>query len=344
MQKKILVIEDNLDIQDNIVEILELANYKVYSASNGKVGVVKAKDIIPDLIICDIMMPEMDGYEVLYLIEKDPVIASTPFIFLTAKTEKDDFRKGMNLGADDYLTKPFEDMDLLNTIEKRISKAERLVGHKNTTSTGNLNLAKILDLPNLNYRTFKKKDVIFREGDNANLIYILKSGKVKTTIQNSHAKEYTTGLYCIGDIFGHETSITQQFQKSTAIAIEDTEIATLTKDLFLTLLEENNTATLELIKMVSTSNQQKNEELLNLAYNSVRKRVADCLLLLNSKYRADKAHENLTVSREDLASMAGTSKETVIRVLSDFKSENLIEIKASKIKLLTIETLQNLRN
>ena len=113
MSKRILFIEDDKIIRENTAEILELANYEVTTAENGKVGVEKAKDIHPDLIICDIMMPELDGYGVLYLLGKDPQTSSIPFIFLSAKADKSDVRKGMALGADDYLTKPFDEMDLL---------------------------------------------------------------------------------------------------------------------------------------------------------------------------------------------------------------------------------------
>ena len=110
--KKILLIEDNPDVRENTSEILSLANYKVTVAENGKIGVELAQQDRPDLIICDIMMPELDGYGVLHILSKKPETANIPFIFLTAKTEKGDIRKGMNLGADDYLTKPFDDTEL----------------------------------------------------------------------------------------------------------------------------------------------------------------------------------------------------------------------------------------
>ena len=120
---KILIIEDNPDILENTSEILELSNYQVYTAPNGKEGVAKALANKPDLIVCDIMMPELDGYGVLHMLQKNPDLQDTPFIFLTAKTEKDEIRKGMSLGADDYITKPFDPTDLLNAIEGRIKKS-----------------------------------------------------------------------------------------------------------------------------------------------------------------------------------------------------------------------------
>lgn len=122
--KKILLVEDNKDMRENISEILELANYTVITAPNGRIGVELAGKETPDLIICDIMMPDLDGYGVLYLLSKNPATSGIPFIFLTAKAEKSDMRKGMSMGADDYLTKPFEEMELLNAVEARLRKNE----------------------------------------------------------------------------------------------------------------------------------------------------------------------------------------------------------------------------
>ena len=124
--KTILIIEDNLDVRENTAEILELANYKVLQAENGKQGVELAQQVKPDLIICDIMMPVLDGYGVIHLLSKSSETASIPFIFLTAKSERMDFRKGMEMGADDYISKPFDDIELLKAVESRIKKNEIL--------------------------------------------------------------------------------------------------------------------------------------------------------------------------------------------------------------------------
>jgi CRP/FNR family cyclic AMP-dependent transcriptional regulator len=124
--KKILLIEDNENIRSNSAEILELSNYKVAVAEDGKIGVEKAIQQKPDLIICDIMMPVLDGYGVLHAVQKNDMLRNIPFIFLTAKTERDDFRKGMELGADDYLSKPFNATELLNAVDSRIKKVETL--------------------------------------------------------------------------------------------------------------------------------------------------------------------------------------------------------------------------
>ena len=120
--KKILVIEDNEEVRENLEEILELYGYDVDSAADGKIGVEKALKSPPDLILCDVMMPRLDGFGVLNILSKKSTTANVPFIFLTAKAEKTDFRRGMNLGADDYITKPFFKDELLAVIETRLKK------------------------------------------------------------------------------------------------------------------------------------------------------------------------------------------------------------------------------
>jgi len=123
--KKILVIEDEQDIRDSIQEIVEMAGYAVTPIANGAAGIKALMNNPFDLIICDIMMPEMDGFSLLTALKKDPNFV-TPFIFLTAKVQSNDLRTGMNLGADDYLHKPFKSKDLLSAIETRLSKHEKL--------------------------------------------------------------------------------------------------------------------------------------------------------------------------------------------------------------------------
>ncbi|MBD2122559.1 GGDEF domain-containing response regulator [Trichocoleus sp. FACHB-262] len=120
--KKILVIEDDLPVRENILELLEAEEFDVIGAENGAVGVQMARKHLPDLILCDVMMPELDGHGVLATLRTDPATAAIPFIFLTAKADKTDFRQGMNLGADDYLTKPCTADELLGAIAARLQK------------------------------------------------------------------------------------------------------------------------------------------------------------------------------------------------------------------------------
>jgi DNA-binding NarL/FixJ family response regulator len=121
--KKILVIEDEPEMRRNIVMLLRYRNYQPLEADNGRRGLEVVRRETPDLILCDVMMPELDGYEVLRALRGDAKLALIPFIFLTAKGEKDDLRSGMNLGADDYLTKPVGNNDLIRAIEARLQRS-----------------------------------------------------------------------------------------------------------------------------------------------------------------------------------------------------------------------------
>ena len=121
--KKILVIEDEPEMRRNLLTVLRLEKFHTLSAENGRIGVELAKKERPDIVLCDVMMPELDGYGVLQALRNDPDTTAIPLIFLTAKGEKRDVRSGMNLGADDYLTKPVAKADLLAAINSRLARA-----------------------------------------------------------------------------------------------------------------------------------------------------------------------------------------------------------------------------
>jgi DNA-binding NarL/FixJ family response regulator len=128
--KKILVIEDEPEMRRNITALLRYHDYEPIAAANGREGVEAARRERPDLVLCDVMMPVMDGYGVIQALQADASLARIPFIFLTAKGEKDDLRSGMNLGADDYLTKPVANADLVRAIETRLRRAEQRVNRE----------------------------------------------------------------------------------------------------------------------------------------------------------------------------------------------------------------------
>ncbi len=350
MKKTILLIEDNVEVRENTAEILELSNYKVLTAENGKIGVEVAKKSKPDLIICDIMMPEMDGYGVLFMLGKDPETSGIPFIFLTAKAEKSDIRRGMELGADDYLTKPFDEMALLNAIEIRLKKNEifKKAFRKNEDGlTEFLNDARgVEELQKLSEsrknRTFKKKDIIFHEGDFPYNLYFIVKGKVKNFKMNRDGKEYITGVSKEGDFIGYMDILENTDFTESAEAMEDTEIQTIVRQDFLSLIYSNRDVAAKFIKMLSGDLKEREERMLNLAYNSVRKRTADALLMLQKRYNGEETGKALPVSREDLAGIVGTSTESVIRTLSDFKEEKLIIIEGRNITLLSSDKLKKI--
>jgi len=344
MNKKILLIEDNLDMRENTAEILELANYDVEVAEEGKKGVMKAKKFLPDLIICDIMMPELDGYEVLYMLSKDERTASIPFIFLTAKAENADFRKGMNLGADDYITKPYEEMDLMNAVESRLRRAEAFKKEYRSTLEG-LNefideVSGLQELEKLSVdkkiRPYKKKENLYHEGDYPNGLYFIHRGKVKTYKINDDGKELITNLYHKGEFLGFKAILEGENYKEAAAAIENTEVIKIPRQDFISLIYSNKEVSKSFIKLLTNNLSEKEDELLNLAYNSVRKRVADALILLEDKYKTDPGVFSMAISRDDLASIVGTSTESVIRTISEFKDENLVSVKGSNITIMIV--------
>ena len=351
MNEKVLLIEDNEDMRENTAEILELSNYEVETAENGKDGVKKAKKFLPDLIICDIMMPELDGYEVLHMLSKDDNTAGIPFIFLTAKSENADFRKGMNLGADDYITKPFEEMDLLNAVESRLKRTETFRKEYQSTLEG---LHEFMDqvsgleeLEKLSsdkkIRHYRKKENLYHESDYPNGLFFVHKGKVKTYKINEDGKELITNLYHEGEFLGYKAILEDQNYKESAAAMEDTDVVKIPRQDFLSLIYSNKEVSKSFIRMLSNNLSDKEDELLNLAYNSVRKRVADALILLEDKYSKDPGQFSMAISRDDLASIVGTSTESVIRTISEFKDEGLLSVKGSNITITNSDGLRNLR-
>lgn len=342
--KKILLIEDNPDVRENTSEILTLAGYNVLTAPNGKVGVELALKENPDLIICDIMMPELDGYGVLHILSKKPEAANIPFIFLTAKTEKTDIRKGMNLGADDYLTKPFDDTDLLNAIEARLRKSAMQQKQYETTAEGLDNFIRdarqVLNLKDLGkdkkVKAYKKKTEIFAEGDTPINVFFVKSGNVKIFMSHPDGKELITAICHANDFFGFEAILENSPYKESAIAMQDSELTIIPKHDFLTLLQSPDVSA-SFISLLARKVTEKESQLLNLAYNSVRQRTAESLLKVAE---LKDAKDNISISRDDLSKMVGTAAESVIRVLSDFKDEGLIEIEGGKIRILSTAKLE----
>jgi CRP-like cAMP-binding protein/CheY-like chemotaxis protein len=349
--QRILIIEDNDDIRESTAEILELANYEVFQAENGRKGVDLANMHNPDLILCDIMMPELDGYGVLYLLNKNPQTAATPFIFLTAKAERMDMRKGMEMGADDYLVKPFDDVELLNAIETRLSKKQKqeqfysksidrlssLVG----ANGGIRELDKLM--ADRKVRVIKKKQIIYYEGDMVSGIYLVLSGKVKTSKLSEDGRELLTGMYGADEYFGIPALLLNEPYAETAEALEESTLCQLPKEMLEQLLNRYPDVARQFIHILSNNLLEKEEQLLQLAYHSVRKRMAEVLIRL-CKLEKQEGSAILRISRDNLAAMAGMATETVSRILSDFKDEGIIERKGSQIGILDQKKLQQMKN
>ncbi|MFI5185114.1 MAG: response regulator [Chitinophagales bacterium] len=350
--KKILLIEDNDDVRNNTAEILELANYKVLTAENGKRGVEIALKENPDLIVCDIMMPVLDGYGVLHALQKNKETMNTPFIFLTAKTEKAEVRRGMELGADDYITKPFSGTELLNALDGRLKKAELLrqqfsqgpVQKNETEKTLAKGMLREL-IEGRNINKYKKKQIIYFEGNRPARLFYIQKGKVKTYKTNDDGKELVVELLNKGDFLGYAALLEGANYKETAETIEDAELAIVPKEDFDELMNNSHEAARTFIRLLTKNIQEKEEHLVGLAYNSLRKKVATALLELDEKYNQDsQANFSINISRENLATIAGTATESLIRTLADFKKEQLIDMDHGVITLLNKHKLENMFN
>ena len=345
IMKKILIIDDNDAIRENTAEILELANYKVFTAENGKIGIETALKERPDLIICDIMMPVLDGYGVLHLLHKNPEMRNTPLIFLTAKNEKSELRKGMELGADDYITKPFEETELLNAVESRLKKmdhlkqdlAAELRASDDPVHASNEKEIFQLLAENRNINKYKKKQVIYSEGNRPSRLFYMQKGKAKTYKTNDDGKELIIGLYNEGDYLGYVALLEGTPYKETAEAIENTELAIIPKEDFDKLINTNRFVANKFISLLAQNITEKEEHLLGLAYDSLRKKVAGALILLNKIYKVA-----IDISRENLANMAGTATESLIRTLGDFRNEKIIDIRGGDIIILNEKKLENI--
>jgi CRP-like cAMP-binding protein len=296
----------------------------------------------------------MDGYGVLYVLSKNPKTESIPFIFLTAKAERSDMRKGMEMGADDYITKPFDEIELLNAVEGRLRKSLLLkkelpknIEAKNTFIATARSIEDLKKLPVLeeNVGKYFKKENIYKENSFAKGIYFIRKGKIKTFRSHELGKEFITGLYREGDFFGYLALMENTPYADTAVALEDTEVYYIPRDDFFELLYNNVEVSKSFIKLLSETLSNKEQQLVGLAYNSVRKKVADALVTLHNRYHSEKiGNFSISISREDLANIAGTATETIIRTLSDFKDEGFVVIQGGTIEIKDLKKLENLRN
>ena len=352
--KTVLVVEDNEVIREDVAEILTLANYKVISAINGKDGIEKAFEHMPDLIISDIAMPIVDGLGLLHVLRKDSKTEDVPFIFLTSRSDRHDFRNAMDSGADDYITKPFNGDELLNAVENRFRKIatmkkkfthdlngfnELLDVNNDTNKQGLETLPKDHDT-----HIYQKKQIVYKEAHTPYYLYFIQKGKVRTYKTHEDGKQLVMDLYNEGDFFGYISLLEEAAYKETAMAMEETELTLIPKREFEDLLHKNPGVQQKLIKMLAKNISENEQHLLGIAYNTLRKKVATALSNLHNKYKTPKNEPfYIDISRDELASIAGTATESLIRALSEFKSEKLIDIKKdNKIEIINSKKLENL--
>lgn len=349
--QKILIIEDNQEVRENVAEIIELAGYEILTAENGKIGAEKALSDRPDLIICDIMMPGLDGYGVLHLLNKHEETTGIPFIFLTAKSERSDFRKGMEMGADDYIIKPFDAIELLNAVETRLKKLESLRKSFDRSLKGiNDFIEGACQLGNIKLASddrevcrYPRKHLLYSEGQRPKSVFYIVNGRVKTYLTNEDGKEFITHVHGSGDFFGYLSILEETNYKDNAQLLDDTELMLIPRNDFLNLISYDMNISGQFIKMIVHNTVSDEEKLLNLAYNSLRKKVSFGLVKLIDKYKTHEIRDTeLDISRENMAFTIGVATESLIRTLGDFKTEKLIDIKNGKVIIVDEKKLRDL--
>ncbi len=349
--KKILIIEDDDVLRSNTKELLELSDYKVITSSNGYRGIEAAKLFIPDLILCDILMPGLNGYQVFDVLKKDSTTRFIPIIFISSKSEIKDIRKGMNIGADDYITKPFTEEDLLDAIKSRLSKYESF--KIDLPTPNNLNLDSQLRITTLNsllmyfkengeILKLEKHKVVYKEQKHANYVYLVEKGLIKIHRMDEFGKELITGLYKVGEFFGFYSFKEISTYPETATCLNSTILLRISNLRFYEILSRNSNLTLELAQLLSDNLSVLKNHLLEMAYGSVLKKTSNTILQFAEKTQDDKK-QFINICRNDLANVAGISTESLIRSLSLLKKERLIDIDGRNIKILNYDKLQSIK-
>ena len=341
--KTLLLIEDHQVIRENTAELLELAGYAVQVAENGKAGVALALTARPDLVICDIMMPVLDGYGVLQIFNQHPQLAGVPFIFLTAKTERADLRRGMELGADDYLTKPFDSSELLSAVAGRLGRFQHLRPDYDLAA-GALpeflaDARRAAGLASLTHErrphAVPHRQYVYTEGDEATRLYFVQAGRVKTTKATVGGKELITGFYQVGEFFGYQALLEHAPYHDSAVAVEDSTLLYIPAEEFTDLLLRSAEVSQQFIRLLAGREREREQQLVEMAYHSLRRRVADALLRLHAP-----PDPHVYLTREELAAVVGTAPESLSRTLSEFRQDGLIELTNKNIRVLHAEGLR----
>jgi len=343
VKKKILFIEDDTIVRENTAEILKLANYNVLVSDNGKDGIAKAIAYHPDLIICDILMPELDGYGVLQIMMRNKDLQKIPFIFMSAKTNHSDIRKGMNLGACDYITKPFEESELLSAIESRLKRNEIFERKSDKKNKEVIKRIHFDDLEkafkNKKKYLYKKDKTIYCKGNSSNFIFYVIRGEVKTYNTHEDGKELITGIFEKHDFFGFTSLTKNKPYNENAVAIIESKFLKISKIELYDLVKQNPQIAINFMDILTESLNSLKDRMIHLAYDSVRKKTAESILVLNAKSENNK----IEISRYDLASLIGIAKETLIRALAEFKEEGIIKTGRNSIKILDIKKLRSIQ-
>lgn len=339
--KSILIIENNSELQSRYTNVLQEDGYNCFTASDGRMGVDVAIANMPALILCNISLPYIDGFGVLAVLSSNPNTVNIPFIFISTNARLSLLRKGMEMGADDFITQPFSDEQLIRAVNARFSKL------KNRSKTGKAkhhNLEQCDGFKKLNEivykgqpRKLKKGQVLYYEGDTLQGLYFVENGCIKTTKLNADGRQLITNLYKAKSFIGIENLLLEEPVKERAETTDLSSIYFVTRQTVVDLLNEDIDLNKLFIKILSLNLGQKNDQLLELAYEPVRKRISKTLIRL-----AKNSHSAniIDISRDELAGLVGTATETVSRILTDFKEKGLITRTPGLIHIPDLDKLE----
>ncbi len=351
--EKILIIEDNFEIRENFAEILGLEGYEVITASNGKTGAEKAFAEKPDLIFCDIMMPELDGYGVLYLLAKNKETMNIPFIYLTSRSEKDDIQKGFGLGATGYIIKPFSGPEVLAAVQNALTKKSISASFKNNIYERivelieyvNSNFNASITLENIAEKKLLKGEMLFSEKETPQAAYFITHGKMQSYLVNNSGNKFITNTHETDEFLGFNAILENTKHKDNAEAEEDTDLLVIPQETFLQLIHSVQDISIQFIKLLSGNNYNKEKKIISLVNFSLKKRLIESIIedQIEMKDR-DNENSGMNLTKKKEYHQLNYSSENVFSILNDLQKERMIEIKNGKIIILEERQLRRLSN
>lgn len=353
----VLVIESNSGIRERIAEVLQPAMYTVLRAHSTAQALQLALSEKPEVFLCSLSSTNsttssrsantvhsspVDAFAVLQAVRADTQLMAVSVILFGSMVDDHTRRHAMNSGADDVLTFPCSDAELLEAVSARVRRARAAMYAAKREEAHEIDVTTLRRVGRTHM--YKKNDVIYTDNSAAHAIYYVVHGKVKTYRTHELGKDFITGLYADGQFVGYSAALSNTPHTDVAKALDDSEVIEVPRSEFLTVVLHSAVMSQRFLQVLADELISKDESLVRLAYNSVRKRVADALVALERHYHDSAESFRIAISRENLANLSGTATETTIRTLHDFKEEKLIEIHGSTIQILNLEKLRSMRS
>ncbi len=348
MKSTILIIESNQERLVHITDVLKSDGFSVIPLDKWADWGDLNKKVKPDLVICNLVVSDMDGFSIYHLLSRNPTTADIPFIFLSETFDRSLFRKAMVMGADDFLSTPLDDLELLQSVEIRLEKNKKIkslfsnfpAGEEDYFERGSL-LNEFQKFSNLQTRKYlNKKEILFSEGSQPFELYFIIKGEVKTYRMTQDGKELITGLHYDRQFIGHLPMLNRTPYQESAQAMSNSEIYVIPKSVFENIIFNNRQVASFFIKLLSSDLYEMEKRLMELAYSSIRQRLAITLVNLYNQQRvSEKTTPSILIGRKDLANILGTAHESLNRIIADFKNEGLLEIIEGGFKISKLDRL-----